>query len=68
MLMWSFKGKKTEAHQTVPEETLFLIKAINPLQSLYNDYRKKEEYAYTPFKKCGNFLTMELHSNNVKIG
>lgn len=36
MLGWCYKGKKIiKAHQTVPEETLFLIKSFT--ESLYND-------------------------------
>lgn len=42
--------RQREAHQTLPEETLFIIKAINPLQSLTMTKEKKEEY--TLFKKC----------------
>lgn len=37
-----------EAHQTLPEETLLIIKAINPLQSHFTMTKEKKE-EYTPF-------------------
>lgn len=60
------KGK-TDPHQTVPEETLLLIKALNPLQSHFIMTKESNRRMHTPFRKCGNFLTMKLHSNIVKI-
>lgn len=41
--------RRQAAQESLPEETLFLIKAINPLQSHFTMTKEKQEYA--PFKK-----------------
>lgn len=65
-LILSSKGRDTD--WTVPEETLFLIKAINPSQSLFTVTRKEAKISlHMFFKKCGNFQSKELHSNKAEI-
>lgn len=54
--------RQREAHQTLPEETLFIIKAINPLQSHFTMTKEEKKRSIHLFKKCWYFLAKELHS------
>lgn len=51
--MW-YEKDTTQSDQTVPEETLFLIKAINPLQSHFTMTKEKKEQN-TPLKSVEIF-------------
>lgn len=47
--------KQREAHQLLPEETLFIIKAINPLQSHFTMTKEKKRGVYTFLKSADIF-------------
>lgn len=56
--MWYGKDMK-ETDQTVPQETLFLIKAINPLQSHFTMTKKKKKKRNIHLLKMWKFSSHE---------
>lgn len=63
--MWSLHNSRDTPNCTW--RNFIPYKSHNPIQSHFTMTKEKKRRIHTSFIKCQNILTMELHSNNVKI-